>query len=96
MGPPHQGDTPLATALEATRSFLINFNDSERPNVVILITDGDLTCQGVKPITEAMNTYQAGVPALVVNFDRAVTNPDTLRQMAIDGGTSDYLQAYSG
>ena len=92
--PRSQGATPLAGAIRRGTEYLMNLNDVNRKNVIVLITDGNQTCDGDgRPQNRAANALQAGFPVYVISFGRGATDTDTLNRMAAQGGTGNYYQA---
>ena len=98
LGDPNfEGRTPIAAALVEGTNYLRNLNDVNRQNVIILITDGDQTCDnGGGQVDRARDAFNAGFPVYVISFGFGVRNRGVLTQMAQAGGTNDYFQADNG
>ncbi len=81
--------TPLAGALNVARNYN-GLNDPERPNYVLVITDGEETCNG-DPSDQIRRIRQRNpeVRTFVVGFSQGVANGiNELNQMAVEGGTA--------
>lgn len=78
-------NTPLAGAL-AMASEQPALADATRANYVLLITDGQDTCDGY-PVPVVQSMFNNNIKTFVVGFGSGV-DPDSLSQMAISGGTA--------
>ncbi len=95
------GDTPIALSLDEARLYMQQ-NDTGKPQVVILITDGKETCSPDDYGQPGYNTPEVaagklsdnGVKTFVVGFGSGV-DPSTLADTAQAGDTNDYYQADS-
>lgn len=98
LGDPRgQGRTPIAAALVEGSNYLQNLNDANRQNVIILITDGDQTCDnGGNQVDRAADAFAAGFSVYIISFGQGVRNPGVLTRMAQAGGTDNYYQADNG
>jgi len=69
------GQTPLASAVAAAASAL-NFRD--RPAVIVLLTDGEETCQGNPcALAQELKTKGAGVTVHVIGYMLSEANMPT-------------------
>ncbi len=78
-------NTPLAGSL-AMASEQPELADTTRANYVLLITDGQDTCDG-QPVPVVQSLFDKNIKTFVVGFGSGV-DPTSLSQMAISGGTA--------
>ena len=92
--PERRNNTPIGQALREGTNYFIQLRDQGRRSFVVLITDGQETCNG-DPVREAQATFDAGFPVFVIGFGRGV-DQRTLDRMADRGGTNAAFQANDG
>ena len=84
--------TPLAGALDRGRQILVEANDTNRKNIIILLTDGVETChepesdRGSAPIEAAQLAADSGFTVYTIGFGSLVSTR-ILRSIAEVGGT---------
>lgn len=78
--------TPIAEELEAIADYT-GLEDSERANYVLLLTDGQATCQDPVPRVTALRNKTPEIRTFVVGFGSGV-DADQLADMAEAGGTA--------
>jgi hypothetical protein len=78
--------TPTAETLEPLRDYP-GLEDVERPNYVLLITDGQSTCDNPVPEVEALRLEYPEIQTFVVGFGDGVDDSE-LNDMAQAGGTA--------
>ena len=78
--------TPTAETLESLLEYP-GLEDQGRDNYVLLITDGDSTCEDPVPVVGALRVSNPEVKTYVLGFGGAV-NPVELAAMAEAGGTA--------
>jgi hypothetical protein len=78
--------TPTAEALEPMQDYA-GLEDLERPNYILLITDGQSTCEDPVPVVAALRDEMPEIKTFVVGFGDGV-DPTELDGMAQAGGTA--------
>lgn len=78
--------TPTAESLESLQDYP-GLEDLERPNYVLLITDGQSSCDDPVSIVEALRNEDPEIKTFVVGFGDGV-DPTELNEMALAGGTA--------
>jgi hypothetical protein len=78
--------TPTAEALEGLQDYS-GLEDLERPNFILLITDGKSTCDDPVPVVSALRDQTPEIKTFVVGFGKGA-DPDELNGMAEAGGTA--------
>lgn len=78
--------TPTAEALEVLTDYA-GLEDTERANYILLITDGQSTCDDPVPRVTALRDESPEIRTFVVGFGSSV-DPDELGDMAEAGGTA--------
>jgi hypothetical protein len=78
--------TPTAEALEGLKDYP-GLEDLERPNFILLVTDGKSTCDDPAPIVASLRTETPEIKTFVVGFGDGA-DPDELNGMAEAGGTA--------
>ncbi|GAB4299592.1 MAG: hypothetical protein Kow0090_15020 [Myxococcota bacterium] len=78
------GNTPLGSTLNAAANYS-GINNPNKRSYVLLITDGAETCNG-DPVGGVRTLRNKNIKTFVVGFGSGV-DPDTLNQMAVEGGT---------
>ena len=78
--------TPTAEALEVLLNYS-GLEDTGRQNFVVLITDGQSSCDDPVPVVTALKSESPSVTTFVIGFGGGV-DPDELNDMADAGGTA--------
>jgi hypothetical protein len=78
--------TPTAEALEGLQDYA-GLEDLERPNFILLVTDGKSTCDAPEPMVTALREESPEIKTFVVGFGEGA-DPDELNSMAEAGGTA--------
>jgi hypothetical protein len=78
--------TPIAEHLDSLPDYA-GLEDIERPNYILLITDGQATCDDPVPAVEALRAEDPEIKTFVVGFGSEV-DPQQLADMAEAGGTA--------
>jgi hypothetical protein len=78
--------TPTAEALEGLKEYP-GLEDLDRPNFILLVTDGKSTCDNPAPVVAALRTETPEIKTFVVGFGDGA-DPDELNGMAEAGGTA--------
>jgi hypothetical protein len=78
--------TPTAETLEPLLDYP-GLEDPERSNYILLITDGQSTCDNPVSGVEALALENPSIQTFVVGFGEGV-DPDELNDMAVAGGTA--------
>jgi hypothetical protein len=78
--------TPTAETLEDLLDYP-GLEDPTRPNHILIITDGDSTCEDPVPVVAALRNKEPEIKTYVLGFGGGV-NPDELAAMAEAGGTA--------
>ncbi|HEY3359918.1 MAG TPA: vWA domain-containing protein [Polyangia bacterium] len=78
--------TPTAEELTALESYA-GLEDAGRANYILLITDGQSTCNDPIPVVTALQSQTPAVKTFVVGFGSSV-DPVELNGMAQEGGTA--------
>ena len=78
--------TPTAETLQVLLDYA-GLEDSTRANFVLLVTDGQSTCEDPVPVVSALAGESPEVKTFVVGFGASV-DPDELNAMATAGGTA--------
>jgi hypothetical protein len=78
--------TPTAEALAPLQDYA-GLEAKDRPNFILLITDGQSSCEEPAPVVEALHNQSPEIKTFVVGFGGSV-DPDELNGMAQAGGTA--------
>jgi hypothetical protein len=78
--------TPTAEALEGLQDYA-GLEDLERPNFILLVTDGKSTCDAPVPMVTALREETPEIKTFVVGFGDGA-DPNELNSMAEAGGTA--------
>lgn len=78
--------TPTAEALEGLQDYP-GLEDPLRPNFILLVTDGQSTCDSPVPVVAALREESPEIRTFVVGFGDGA-DPDELNDMAEAGGTA--------
>jgi hypothetical protein len=78
--------TPTAEALEGLQDYA-GLEDLERPNFILLVTDGKSTCDPPVPMVAALRDQIPEIKTFVVGFGDGA-DPNELNAMAEAGGTA--------
>lgn len=78
--------TPTAETLEALLDYP-GLEDLERPNYILLITDGQSSCANPVPVVTSLRDEDPEIKTFVVGFGNGV-DPGELEDMAEAGGTA--------
>lgn len=78
--------TPIAENLDSLVDYA-GLEDPDRPNYILLVTDGMATCEDPVPSVTTLRNEDPEIRTFVVGFGGDV-DPDQLTAMAMEGGTA--------